>query len=525
MRRLPNDKVDVGRVYDQTPAAGERIDKGNTVTILVSSGRGEGRRARCGRLPGHRCRRGPHEAGLKADIHRINSDKESGTVTGQFPKAGTRLVKGEKVRINVSQGPKPIGDTTCGRRALRAGGAGRSRASGFAVARRPVDSDEPKGASSSRWTRRRTRSPRRARTITLYVSEGPKTLAVPDVSSFSRADAITLLRNSGFKVLVQVVDTAGLVAGRRRPDANAETGVPQETRRDGDDHGRPLRRAADNGADDDRAAADDHDTTRRTPRRLSRRPDAPARRGADGRPLVRARDLARLRAVGARRARPRALRGGDDRDRPRRPLGPPLRPTPTGPGPGSDTAGESVANRAQPPVPAASNEVAAALGEVEVVLPILHGPFGEDGTLQGLLEMAGVPYVGAGVAASALCMDKDLFKAVMRDQGSRSRATSRCGTAHPPRTRSATRSSSSRRGSARRSGSRRPTTRPSCAPGSSSRSSTTRRCSSRSSSPGSRSRSACSATASRSPRSSARSSSPRTSGTTTRRSTTRARWT
>ena len=51
------------------------------------------------------------------------------------------------------------------------------------------------------------------------------------------------------------------------------------------------------------------------------------------------------------------------------------------------------------------------------MLPILHGPFGEDGTVQGLLELAGVPYVGAGVAASALCMDKDLCKAVLRDRG------------------------------------------------------------------------------------------------------------
>jgi D-alanine-D-alanine ligase len=74
-------------------------------------------------------------------------------------------------------------------------------------------------------------------------------------------------------------------------------------------------------------------------------------------------------------------------------------------------------NRPQPPVPATSNAVAATLGEVEVVMPILHGPFGEDGTVQGLLELADVAYVGAGVAASALCMDKDLFKAVMRDQG------------------------------------------------------------------------------------------------------------
>jgi D-alanine-D-alanine ligase len=57
------------------------------------------------------------------------------------------------------------------------------------------------------------------------------------------------------------------------------------------------------------------------------------------------------------------------------------------------------------------------LGRVDVVLPILHGPFGEDGTVQGLLELAGVPYVGAGVTASALSMDKDLFKSVCRDKG------------------------------------------------------------------------------------------------------------
>ena len=65
----------------------------------------------------------------------------------------------------------------------------------------------------------------------------------------------------------------------------------------------------------------------------------------------------------------------------------------------------------------ADSKPAEALGSVDVVLPVLHGPFGEDGTVQGLLELAGIPYVGAGVAASALCMDKDLFKAVLRDRG------------------------------------------------------------------------------------------------------------
>jgi D-alanine-D-alanine ligase len=57
------------------------------------------------------------------------------------------------------------------------------------------------------------------------------------------------------------------------------------------------------------------------------------------------------------------------------------------------------------------------LGEVDVVLPVLHGPFGEDGTMQGLLEMAGLRYVGAGVLASAVSMDKEYMKLIFRARG------------------------------------------------------------------------------------------------------------
>jgi D-alanine-D-alanine ligase len=57
------------------------------------------------------------------------------------------------------------------------------------------------------------------------------------------------------------------------------------------------------------------------------------------------------------------------------------------------------------------------LGEVDVVLPLLHGPFGEDGTLQGLLELAGVPYVGSGVLASAVGMDKHYMKLLLAAHG------------------------------------------------------------------------------------------------------------
>jgi D-alanine-D-alanine ligase len=57
------------------------------------------------------------------------------------------------------------------------------------------------------------------------------------------------------------------------------------------------------------------------------------------------------------------------------------------------------------------------LADAEVVFPALHGPFGEDGTVQGLLECLDVPYVGSGVLASALCMDKVLFKELMARAG------------------------------------------------------------------------------------------------------------
>ena len=49
------------------------------------------------------------------------------------------------------------------------------------------------------------------------------------------------------------------------------------------------------------------------------------------------------------------------------------------------------------------------LAGADAAWPVLHGPFGEDGTVQGLLELLDVPYVGAGVLASALCMDKVVF--------------------------------------------------------------------------------------------------------------------
>jgi D-alanine-D-alanine ligase len=57
------------------------------------------------------------------------------------------------------------------------------------------------------------------------------------------------------------------------------------------------------------------------------------------------------------------------------------------------------------------------VGPVDVVFPVLHGPFGEDGTVQGLLRLLDIPFVGAGVLGSAVAMDKDITKRLLRDAG------------------------------------------------------------------------------------------------------------
>jgi D-alanine-D-alanine ligase len=79
--------------------------------------------------------------------------------------------------------------------------------------------------------------------------------------------------------------------------------------------------------------------------------------------------------------------------------------------PWADPAARAMATLSDP------GDIPHLLGQVDVVLPVLHGPFGEDGTIQGLLEMAGVPYVGSGVLASAVSMDKEYMKIVFQARG------------------------------------------------------------------------------------------------------------
>jgi D-alanine--D-alanine ligase len=75
-----------------------------------------------------------------------------------------------------------------------------------------------------------------------------------------------------------------------------------------------------------------------------------------------------------------------------------------------DVEGEAVPELGELAVAGSGTPVAAALGPVDVVFPLVHGPYGEDGTVQGLLELADLPYVGSGVLGSAVAMDKIMMK-------------------------------------------------------------------------------------------------------------------
>jgi D-alanine-D-alanine ligase len=97
--------------------------------------------------------------------------------------------------------------------------------------------------------------------------------------------------------------------------------------------------------------------------------------------------------------------------------GPPALPTETGRMPEVGAADGSIARLASDGDTPALLLADGSRGEIDVVFPVLHGPRGEDGAVQGLMELAGVPYVGAGVLGSALGMDKVVQKVLWTAEG------------------------------------------------------------------------------------------------------------
>jgi serine/threonine-protein kinase len=220
VHREPSDTVKIGQVFDQRPEAGVRKDKGTFVELVVSTGpekvpvpdvKGKSRDDAVGTLTA---------AGLKPNVVQVFSTEDPDTVIAQFPEGGVRIVKGSKVRINVSRGAKPITvPNVVGQPYDNA--SGQLQAEGFAVARRDVDSSQPKDVVIDQQPKGGA-SLTRGGTVILYVSKGPKFSTIPDVTSQDEDAATQSLERSGFVVEVQDQETTdpnqdGIVLSQEPP--------------------------------------------------------------------------------------------------------------------------------------------------------------------------------------------------------------------------------------------------------------------------------------------------------------------
>jgi serine/threonine-protein kinase len=205
VRRRANSDVQEGFVFAQSPTEGTRVDKDTTIIIDVSSGKpqvtipsvvGENVTDAVKQLT---------EAGLDAQVANVHSDKAQGTVVGQNPSAGTVVIEGTQVRINVSSGPKPISVPNVIGLPF-ADAASQLQKAGFSVSRIDVDSDLAKGIVVDQAPNG-GETGAKGSTVTLSVSKGPTTSAVPDVTTQPLATAEDTLRSSGFKWQVILEDT------------------------------------------------------------------------------------------------------------------------------------------------------------------------------------------------------------------------------------------------------------------------------------------------------------------------------
>ncbi|HEY6835032.1 MAG TPA: Stk1 family PASTA domain-containing Ser/Thr kinase [Gaiellaceae bacterium] len=197
-----------GLVIRQTPNPGTHVAKNTTVTIYVSRGPpevpvpdvvGKSQADAVAALT---------SAGLNANVHSVHSSQPPNTVTAQDPQAGTKVIKGSKVRINISSGPQPVSVPYVVGLSFDQASA-QLQGAGFAVARKNVDSNQPKDTVVAENP---TGTAAPGATITLSVSKGPKTSTVPDVTNQDQQSATSTLQAAGFKVKVvkQDVQDPGL---------------------------------------------------------------------------------------------------------------------------------------------------------------------------------------------------------------------------------------------------------------------------------------------------------------------------
>ena len=296
VHRRPNEdpKVNLGSVYEQNPVPGSRQDKGSAVDIFVSLGppqvkvpdvKGNSRDQAISTLSG---------LGLKVKIRDVFSKETGNTVIAQFPLPDAKVDKGSTVQINVSKGLQPLTVPDV-RGQQYDNAAGTLQGEGFAVARRDVESVQPKDVVIDQKPAGGT-GLARGGTVTLYVSKGPKQSTIPDVTSQDEASAQADARAVGLRRR-----RAG--SGHDRPEPGRDRALPGSA-----------------GRHEGQARLDGHDHRRTAASTKSVMPKVRVAVVMGGRSSEHEISLASAHSVLAA-ARPGPLRGRDGRDRPRRALG------------------------------------------------------------------------------------------------------------------------------------------------------------------------------------------------------------
>jgi beta-lactam-binding protein with PASTA domain len=205
VRPVANSDVEEGIVFAQNPKEGTRVDKETVVVIDVSSGKPE---VSVPSVVGQSEADAVAEltrVGLVAQVAQVNSEREEGTVTAQSLDPGTVVVEETKVRINVSKGPKPVVVPNVVGIPYDEAATELQRA-GFGVVRVDVDSDRTSGTVVDQSPDGGSESSKGS-TVTLSVSQGPSTTAVPDVTTQDFAIAQATLEAAGFRWRVVYEDT------------------------------------------------------------------------------------------------------------------------------------------------------------------------------------------------------------------------------------------------------------------------------------------------------------------------------
>jgi eukaryotic-like serine/threonine-protein kinase len=198
VKKQPNQTTPNGFVFKQTPQPGSHQSKGNDVTIWVSTGKPK---VAVPELKGLKSK--DAIAKLKAvhlvpDVHEVQSGTAADQVTASDPKAGTQVVTGTKVRINISSGPTPVTVPGVVGESISQATSTLNDA-GFKVNPTYVDSDQPQNTVVGQ-TPAQNESAAKGSTVAITVSKGPKSVAVPDVRTLDVGTATSQLQALNFKV-------------------------------------------------------------------------------------------------------------------------------------------------------------------------------------------------------------------------------------------------------------------------------------------------------------------------------------